>query len=51
MRWAFRLHPIESGASICDRNRIMTGMRFLLWSCCVAAVWRLRSGKGAIEIV
>jgi site-specific recombinase XerD len=25
----FQLHLIESGASICTRNRIMTGMRFL----------------------
>src|SRR5207248_5213437 len=25
----FRLHLIESGASICNRNRIMTGVRFL----------------------
>ena len=26
----FQLHLIESGASICNRNRIMTGLRFLL---------------------
>ena len=26
---AFQLHLIESGASICNRNRIMTGVRFL----------------------
>src|SRR5450631_1416433 len=25
----FQLHLIESGKSICNRNRIMTGMRFL----------------------
>ena len=25
----FRLHLAESGASICNRNRIMTGLRFL----------------------
>src|ERR1043166_6590900 len=25
----FRLHLIESGSSICNRNRIMTGVRFL----------------------
>jgi hypothetical protein len=25
----FQLHLIESGASICNRNRIMTGIRFL----------------------
>ena len=38
----FQLHLIESGASICNRNRIMTG------SCsasrCVATIWQLRSG-------
>lgn len=27
---AFQLHLIESGASICNRNRIMTGVKFLL---------------------
>jgi site-specific recombinase XerD len=26
----FQLHLTESGASICNRNRIMTGLRFLL---------------------
>ena len=26
----FQLHLIEGGASICNRNRIMTGVRFLL---------------------
>ena len=25
----FQLHPIETGSSICNRNRIMTGLRFL----------------------
>jgi hypothetical protein len=25
----FQLHLAESGASICNRNRIMTGLRFL----------------------
>src|SRR5208337_1817642 len=25
----FQLHLVESGASICNRNRIMTGLRFL----------------------
>ena len=25
----FQLHLVESGASICNRNRIMTGVRFL----------------------
>jgi hypothetical protein len=27
--WRFQLHLIESGASICNRNRIMTGVRSL----------------------
>ena len=40
----FQLHLIESGASICNRNRIMTGVRFLFRSRCVAMIWRLRSG-------
>ena len=39
----FQLHLIESGASICNRNRIMTGVRFL-FPRCVATIWRLRSG-------
>jgi integrase/recombinase XerD len=26
----FQLHLIESGASICNRNRIMTGVKFFL---------------------
>jgi hypothetical protein len=25
----FQVHPFETGASICNRNRIMTGLRFL----------------------
>jgi integrase/recombinase XerD len=25
----FQLHLIETGASICNRNRVMTGLRFL----------------------
>ena len=37
----FQLHLIESGASICNRNRIMTGVRFLFR---VATIWRPRSG-------
>jgi hypothetical protein len=28
----FQLHLVESGMSICNRNRIMTGVRFLLES-------------------
>ena len=27
----FQLHLSETGASICNRNRIMTGLRFLLF--------------------
>ena len=38
----FQLHLIESGASICNRNRIMTGVRFCSASHCVATIWRLR---------
>ncbi|SRR5216683_6614652 len=26
----FQLHPAETGLSICNRNRIMTGVKFLL---------------------
>ena len=37
----FQLHLIESGASICNRNRIMTGVRFLFR---VTTIWRPRSG-------
>ena len=40
----FQLHLIESGASICNRNRIMTGVRFLFRVTCVATIWRPRSG-------
>ena len=40
----FQLYLIESGASICNRNRIMTGVRFCLASRCVATIWRPRSG-------
>ena len=40
----FQLHLIESGTSICNRNRIMTGVRFLSASRCVATIWRPRSG-------
>jgi Phage integrase, N-terminal SAM-like domain len=43
----FQLYLIESGASICNRNRIMTGVRFLSASRCVgtilaAEVWHLK---------
>ena len=37
----FQLHLIESGASICNRNRIMTGVSFLFR---VTTIWRPRSG-------
>ena len=40
----FQLHLIESGTSICNRNRIMTGVRFLSASRYVATIWRPRSG-------
>ena len=43
----FQLHLIESGASICNRNRIMTGVRFLFR---VTTIWRPRSGpQGAAD--
>src|SRR5215472_16476588 len=43
----FQLHLIESGASICNRNRIMTGVRFMfrvtLWRHDLAAeVWHIK---------
>src|SRR6516164_9091178 len=43
----FQLHLIESGASICIRNRIMTGVRFLFRVTLrrhdlAAEVWRLK---------
>ena len=40
----FQLRLVEGGASICNRNRIMTGVRFLSASRCVATIWRPRSG-------
>ena len=40
----FQLHLIESGMSICNRNRIMTGVRFLFRSRYVVTIWRPRSG-------
>jgi len=40
----FQLHLIESGASIGNRNRIMTGVRFLFRSRSVATIWRPRCG-------
>ena len=39
----FQLHLIESGASICNRNRIMTGVRFL-FRVRRPTIWRPRSG-------
>ena len=39
----FQLHLIESGASICNRNRIMTGVRFTLRRHDLAAeVWHIK---------
>jgi integrase/recombinase XerD len=38
----FQLHLIESGASICNRTRIVTGVRFLFRV--TLRLWRLRSG-------
>src|SRR5262249_42164375 len=43
----FQLHLIESGASICNRNRIMTGIRFLFRVTLrrhdlVAEVWHIK---------
>ena len=40
----FQLYLIESGASICNRNRIMTGVPSCSASRCVATIWRPRSG-------
>jgi hypothetical protein len=40
----FQLYLIESGASICNRNRIMTGVRSCSVSRCVATIWRPRCG-------
>ena len=40
----FQLYLIESGASICNRNRIMTGVASCSASRCVATIWRPRSG-------
>src|SRR6202008_3998613 len=46
----FQLHLIESGASICNRNRIMTGVRFLFRVTprrhgLAAAVWHLKESQ------
>jgi site-specific recombinase XerD len=43
----FQLHLVESGASICNRNRIMTGVRFLFRVTLrrhdlAAEIWRLK---------
>src|SRR5215472_5990880 len=39
----FQLHLAEAGVSICNRNRIMTGMRFLFRVTCGDSIWRTRS--------
>ena len=43
----FQLHLVESGASICNRNRIMTGVRFLFRVTLrrhdlAAEIWRMK---------
>jgi len=38
----FQLHLSSAAASICNRNRIMTGVGFCSASRCVATIWRLR---------
>ena len=40
----FQLYLIESGTSICNRNRIMTGVRFFSASRYVATIWQPRFG-------
>ena len=40
----FQLHLVESGASICNRNRIVTGCASCSASRCAATTWRPRSG-------
>ena len=41
---AFQLSLIEAeGLSICNRNRIMTGVKFLLKVPCAGTIWWLRS--------
>ena len=40
----FQLYLIESGTSICNRNRIMTGVGSCSASRYVATIWRPRSG-------
>ena len=40
----FQLHLVESGASICNRNRIVTGVGFLFRVTLRRTIWRPRSG-------
>ena len=40
----FQLYLVESGMSICNRNRIMTGVRFLFRVTLRRHDWRPRSG-------
>ena len=40
----FQLHLIESGASICNRNRSMTGCGSCSASLCVATTWQPKCG-------
>ena len=48
----FQLHLIESGTSICNRNRIMTGVRFLFRVTLrrhdlAAEVWHIKGAREA----
>jgi integrase/recombinase XerD len=50
----FQLYLIESGASICNRNRIMTGVRFLFRVTLrrhdlAAEVWHLKEPADGVE--
>jgi integrase/recombinase XerD len=46
----FQLYLVESGMSICNRNRIMTGCGSCSASRYLATIWRARSGhQGARE--
>ena len=40
----FQLHLIESGSSIGNRNRIMSGVKFLLKARCAGTILQPRSG-------
>ncbi len=40
---AFQLYLMETGPSICNRNRIMTGVKFLFRVTRAGTIWRPRS--------